>query len=938
MAGSGVARGYLNHPELTAQRFVADPFTTHPGTLMYRTGDQVCWSREGKLHYKGRLDDQVKVRGFRIETGEIESALAAREEVRQCVVVVRKDLVGNARLVAYLVKHEELVKQEDSVKDENLVSSNNTESLRKYLQNLLPDYMVPSAYVVLAQLPMTPNGKVDRNALPAPEGKAFAQEDYIAPRTPIELALAKIWAELLGLRPEVVSLTADFFTLGGHSLLATTLANRIKQDLSTDIPIRSIFEHPRLAQIAQQVNEAQRKALQFPVIKSAGASAEVSPFSQLSYAQQRLWFLARLEGNSAHYNIPLAINLTGNLNDRALITALHRLVNRHQVLRTYFLEKDGIPYQGVRQSDQFIISKENLANDVDRQAICAAEALAPFNLNGGSLCRIRLLKINAIEHLLLVTMHHCISDAWSMGIFFRELTQLYQALDTHPSCDPAGLMPPLPFQYTDFVHWQRQWLSDGGLQQQKAYWLQQLQGLPELLDLPTDFPRPQEKTYNGACEPVHFPLTLQQQLIDFSLRQGVTLYMTMLSAITIVLSRYSHQTDIALGSPVANRNHPGVENLMGFFVNTLVLRSNVSGNPRFVDFLSQVRQTALDAYSHQDIPFEYLVEALRPRRAPAYSPLFQVMFALQNIPVQQHDIADVSLRPIENPNTAAKFDITINLAETATGLRGNVEYNTDLFLPATITGLIAQLQNLLQAIVTQPELPIAHLDFLSQTEKQRTENAGPQTVAHTSACECSVVALFAAQVVCTPDKPAVQIAHQQISYRDLAIRSQRLADYLMDYDLGEGAAVGVIVTSAIEYAVALLGILKAGGVCVPIAPASPTHCIEYIVRDAEIGLMLTQGAWEFLASVGVQQIDLDKLVNEMPQDNAPRGHIRNSRHSGCWYSIAAAQRGGQAASLMYAWDIGKPRVRVFTHLNITAALNTPILTEFAQGPVAFLSA
>ncbi|MET0396582.1 MAG: amino acid adenylation domain-containing protein, partial [Longimicrobiaceae bacterium] len=606
VGGAGVSRGYAGRPELTAERFVPDPFGAAGGRL-YRTGDRVRWLARGELEFLGRTDAQVKVRGFRIEPGEVEGALRRSGGVADCVVVAREDVPGDKRLVAYVVGEAD------------------ADTLREHLRLSLPEHMVPAAFVALERLPLTPNGKLDREALPAPDF-APAGERYVAPRTPVEEVLAEIWAEVLGL--ERVGVTDGFFELGGHSLLATRVVSRVRRVFAVELPLRALFEGPTVAELAGRVEALRRAELPvLPPVVPVGRTGALP----LSFAQERLWFIDRLEPGSAVYSIPMAWRLGGALDAAALRRALGEIVRRHEALRTVFADVDGSPVQVIVPFGGFAVPVEDLSGlgEADREAALGRraghEARRAFDLAAGPLFRAALLRLGAGDHVLLLSMHHIVSDGWSMGVLFRELSALYAAYregGESPLAEPG-------VQYADYAVWQREQLAGEALDRQMAYWKARLAGAPELLELPTDRPRPPVRTYRGATVPLDLPLDLLDRLQRLGRSEGATLYMTLLGAFQVLLSRYGGSEDVVVGSPIAGRTRGEVEGLIGFFVNTLVLRTDLSGDPSFRAVLGRVREATLGAYEHQEVPFEKLVAELQPERSLSHSPLFNVMFTLQ---------------------------------------------------------------------------------------------------------------------------------------------------------------------------------------------------------------------------------------------------------------------------------------------------------------------
>ncbi|HEU0055523.1 MAG TPA: amino acid adenylation domain-containing protein, partial [Longimicrobium sp.] len=608
VGGAQLARGYLDRPGLTAERFVPDPFGGRPGERLYRTGDLGRWRPDGRIEFLGRTDFQVKVRGFRIEPAEIEARLLEHPGVRAAVVMARQDTPGETRLVAYTVGDE----------------TAGADVLQAHLAATLPAYMVPAAYVRLHALPLSPNGKLDRKALPAPEGEAFAVREYQAPVGEVEAALAAVWSEVLGV--ERVGRGDDFFALGGHSLLAVRVISRVRQALAVEVALGELFARPVLGDFARALESAARTEL--PPIEPVSRDGRVP----LSFAQQRLWFLERMGGLGSTYHIRTRLRLRGELDRDALVRALDAIVARHESLRTTFAEVDGVPEQRIApaEASRFHLAEHDLSGEADRKAafarLVAGEAPVPFDLARGPLIRGTLVRLAADDHVLRLAMHHIVSDGWSMDVLRRELMALYDAFRAGRP-DP---LPPLPVQYADYAAWQRRWVEGDLLRAQAGYWKAALSGAPELLELRTDHPRPARQDFAGDHVGVELGAELTAGLQALGARHGTTLFMTLMAGWAVVLSRLSGQDDVVIGTPSAGRGRRELEELIGFFVNTLALRVDLSGSPAVGELLARVKRRALEAQQHQDLPFEQVVELVRPERGRAHSPLFQVMFAWQN--------------------------------------------------------------------------------------------------------------------------------------------------------------------------------------------------------------------------------------------------------------------------------------------------------------------
>ncbi|MCM2387664.1 non-ribosomal peptide synthetase, partial [Streptomyces albipurpureus] len=854
VAGAGLARGYVNQPGLTAERFVADPFGGSGGR-MYRTGDVVRWRADGVLEFAGRADAQVKVRGFRIEPGEIEAVLASHDSVGQAAVLIREDRPGDKRLVAYVVPAQLSISSVSVVDadtslitgsgsdtntstDSGVVSVVDVSVLRGVVGECLPDYMVPSAFVVLDALPLTPNGKLDRQALPAPE--VAAKVSGRGPRSPREEVLCSLFAEVLGVGK--VGIDDSFFDLGGHSLLATRLVSRIRSVLDVEVSIRALFEAPTVAGLASHVDGA---AGAVRVRLAGGVRPQLVP---VSFAQRRLWFLGELEGPSATYNIPLTVRLRGALDVGALRAALVDVVGRHESLRTVFPQVDGRPYQHILSEwDEDRAAGLLRVGEVDASGlggVLAAEASAGFDLSVDLPLRVRLCVVGPDEFVLIAVVHHIAADGWSMAPFARDLSLAYQAR----SRGEAPAWSVLPVQYADYTLWQREVLGseddpDSVISHQLNYWTNALAGVPEQLELPTDFPRPSVASHAGDTVPIHVPADVHERLIALARESSTSLFMTVQAALAVLLQRMGAGEDIPIGTPVAGRTDDALDELIGFFVNTLVLRTDTSGDPSFRELLGRVRETDLAAFANQDVPFERLVEVLNPQRSMARHPLFQVMLAFQNNAQPTLDLPGLHVEHQTLDGAVAKFDLTLNLGEHHTpegqpdGLTGRLDYRTDLFHPTTIETLATRLNQVLATVVTTPDLPIGQVDVLTPTERDQllvewndTARDVPETV---------LPQLFEAQVMATPDAVAVVFEDQQLTYRELNARANQLARYLIGQGAGPEGLVGLALPRSAELIVALLAVLKSGAGYVPIDPEYPADRIAFMLADAQPVLLIT---------------------------------------------------------------------------------------------------
>ncbi|MDB9402876.1 amino acid adenylation domain-containing protein, partial [Microcystis sp. CS-574] len=853
LCGVRLARGYLNRPELTAEKFIDNPFANAPFNRLYKTGDLARYLPDGNIECFGRIDNQVKIRGFRIELGEIEAVINQNIDVQTSCVIIREDTPGDKYLVAYIVAHYERIP---------MISE-----LRQFLSSKLPLYMVPQAFVFLESLPLTTNRKVDRRALPAPDKIGNRRDQYVAPRNGIEEMLVQIWTEILKI--EQVGIYDNFFEIGGHSLLATQLVSRIRSLFKIELPLRSLFGAATVAELAHLIGQLQQQnlTLTVPPILPRTKDTELP----LSFAQQRLWFLDQLQPNSALYNIPMVLHFRGNLNQKALEQSLLEICDRHEVLRTNFVTIDGQPTQ-IIQTTRETISVVDLQDlpihkqEEKTQQLKQKQATQPFDLAKESLIRITLVVLSETEHFLLVCMHHIISDGWSIEVFIHELTSLYNAYTQN---HPANLAP-LPIQYADFALWQKQWLQGDVLQTQLNYWQNQLTAAPPLLSLPTDHPRPAVQSFVGTQQEFSLSPKLSQALTELSRQQGVTLFMTLLAAFDALLYRYTGSSDILVGTPIANRNRGEIEGLIGFFVNTLVMRTDLSDNPSFSQLLTRVREVTMDAYAHQDLPFEMLVEALQPERDLSHTPLFQVAFVLQNTPKSEIAMTGLTVTDLPPENTTAKFDLTLAMVSTDDGLKGVWEYNTDLFESSTIEQLSGHFLNLLGGIAANPQARISQLPLLTESETNQLLIEWNNTQVDYPEYKC-IHQLFEEQVERTPNAVAVTYENESLTYRELNNRANQLAHYLRKLGVKPDELVGICLERSLDMIVGLLAILKVGGAYVPIDPDYPQERISFMLQDTQVKILLTcESLQNSLPNHQAIVICLDKdwpQINQTSQEN-----------------------------------------------------------------------
>lgn len=935
LGGEGLARGYYKRPELTAEKFIPDGLSGKSGARLYRTGDLTRFLPDGNIEYLGRFDQQVKVRGIRVELGEIEAALIGHPAVREAVVLFREYRPSDNRLVAFVTPKWSDSRQLDK-------------ELQGYLREKLPEYMVPAAFVSLDALPLNPNGKVDRKALPTPDFMEH-KVDYVAPRTPVEETLVAIWSEVLDV--DHVGVEDDFFSLGGQSLLATMVVTRIRQSLKIEFPQRILFEAATVAELAQRVEDINR--LRADSNGKAGASGPVKNLNELSaseraalvmrlkkkpadttpgqtiprrkdsgpvtlsFAQQRLWFIEQL-GNS-NYIVPATSRLTGKLDVPALERSLNEIVRRHEALRTTFSTIDGQPMQVIAPRLALTIPVLDLSRlPADELAVetrrLREEALRPFKLDRGPLVRASLLRLAEEEHLLLLAMHHTVSDGWSLGVFISELATLYEAF----VAGKTPSLPELPIQYADFAVWQREWLSGEVLDRQLAYWKEQLTDNPPVLELPTDRPRPAVPTGEGSFIINRISQELTEALKELSRREGVSLYMTLLAAFKALLARYAGQDQVVVGTPIANRNWMDIENLIGFFVNTLVLRTDLSGNPPFSQLLGQIREVTLGAFAHQDVPFEKLVEELQPERDISRTPLFQVMFSLQNAPMPPLELAQVTMTLLQDDGTTSQFDLTLDVSEQTDGMELLLEYSTELFERSTAQRILTHFTNLLESIVANPHQRLQELPLLTVAERQQILVEWNNTARDHGQERC-VHELFENNADRTPAAEAVVFGEERLTYAELNHRANQLGHYLKELGVGPETRVGILLERSVEMPVALLAVLKAGGAYVAFDPSYPPERLRYMLEDSDVSMVLT----------------LENVVAGQPEVQARLIFLDAERHLISRHSSENVQSGADASNLAYlvytSGSTGRPKGILIEHRSLVNAayafINNHRMTE-----------
>ncbi|WDY56394.1 non-ribosomal peptide synthetase [Pseudomonas sp. PSKL.D1] len=819
LGGVGLARGYHRRPALTAERFVASPLGD--GERLYRTGDLVRYRADGALEYLGRLDHQVKIRGQRIELGEIEARLLEVAGAGETVVVAQRDAQGQ-HLVGYVA---------DPRQPADLLAWQ--AQLKAELANRLPAYMVPAQLVWLAAMPLSPNGKLDRKALPAPD-MAQAQREFQAPVTALERKVAAIWAQVLHL--EQVGMADHFFDLGGHSLLATQVVSRVAQELDLEVPLALMFEHSTLQAFTQALGELQgSRAARIVAI-------DRNQPLQLSFAQERQWFLWQLEPHSTAYHIPMALRLRGDLDLQALEDSFNLLVERHESLRTTFIQEQAQVRPVIHAQLRLPISVQSAAAEGDEaagiQAFIQAQTAQTFDLVNGPLLRIGVLRLGARDHVLTLVQHHIVSDGWSMQVMVDEWMQSYASL----AGGSLPALPLLPVQYLDYAHWQRDWLAAGERERQLVYWREQLGAEPVVLELPTDHARPALQSYRGARLALTLDVDLATGLQHLAQQHNVTLFMLLLASFQALLQRYSGQDDIRVGVPVANRHRLETERLIGFFVNTQVLRARFDSTLTVEALLEQVRQAALGAQQHQDLPFEQLVEALQPARSLSHNPLFQVMFNHRNALDQQlgegFQVPQLEVETLSGEHQSAQFDLALDTFETAQGLGATLTYATDLFDASTIERLAGHWQNVLRGMLADPRARVADL-MLMDARQQQTLQAWNDT-AQRYADEYRVHRLIEQQVERSPAATALVFGARQLSYRELNTAANALAHELIARGVGPDVLVGIAAERSLEMVIGLLAILKAGGAYLPLDPEYPEERLAYMIDDSRMALLLQQ--------------------------------------------------------------------------------------------------
>ncbi|MEV6397486.1 amino acid adenylation domain-containing protein [Streptomyces sp. NPDC051907] len=907
IAGTGVVRGYQGRAGLTAQRFVADPFGP-AGSRMYRTGDLVRWRSSGDLEFLGRTDEQVKIRGLRIEPGETQAVLADHPAVSQVAVVVREDRPGELRLVAYAVPAEGAGPEHDGAEQ----SSGDRGAwiageLTRLAQERLPAHLVPAAVVVLASLPLLTSGKLDRKALPAPEQRP--RTGGRKPRTQAERVLCELFAEVLRI-PEV-GVDDSFFDLGGHSLRAMRLVAKVRGRLGVELTVRTLFEKPTVAELAPLVAAP-------PTVASARVRPRPRPERiPLSPGQRRLWFVNRLEGGGAAYNMPMALRLTGRLDRAALAQALGDVVARHESLRTLFPDAEGEPYQLILTPEQAGI--ELTATSVDEESLAGAlEAAARrgFDMAAELPVRADLFELSATEHVLVLVVHHIAGDGWSYAPFLADLARAFTARSGGTSPDWA----PLPVQYADYTLWQRDLLGDENdpdsrVNRHLAFWTETLADLPQETGLPTDRPRPAVAGHRGATTPLDIDADTHRRIGELAQHTGASVFMILQAALAALLSRLGSGHDIPIGTPIAGRTDEALDDLVGFFVNTLVLRTDLHGNPTFRQLLDRVRDTDLAAYAHQDLPFDRLVETLNPPRTPGRHPLFQIMLALQNDSASRPELRGLEVDFESVDSGAAKFDLLVDLRErhdedgTPAGVSGSVEYAMDLYDPATASAFARRLERFLADAVAAPDTPIRQIDVLEPAERHRILHEWNSAAAPVE--PATIPHLFQAQAAKTPDAVALTWNGEALAYGELNARANRLARLLAARGAGPERLVAVALPRSADLVVALLAVLKSGAAYLPVDPDYPAERVSFMLQDADPALLLSTSAVAAQtpgAAVPAVLLDDPEVVRALAE--TPAGDLAADE-------LSTPLAPGHPAYVIYtSGSTGRPKGVVVPHANV----------------------
>ncbi len=883
VGGIGLARGYLNLDELSRERFIKDPFAVESDARMYRTGDRVRWRDNGEIQYLGRCDTQIKLRGFRIEPGEIEAELLKHPAIVEAAVVLNETY---QQLAAYLVADDVLPAVE----------------IKEFMRQRLPEYMQPSAYVFLKSLPLNTNGKIDRKSLPAPDFSSQSAAEYVAPVTEQEILLCDIWRRLLNV--ERVGLDDNFFDIGGHSLLATRLALEIRAQWRIDFQVRSVFENQTVRMQLALIAATGRTDIP-PITKRAHTERPA-----LSFTQQRLWLLTQIEPGSSEYNMPAVMTLDGELDREAMQHVLDTLLTRHKTLRTvYRSDEAGEPYQAVLDASRLPLAfvdltdlpEESCAREIARLA--REEGSAAFDLTHDLMMRATLLKQGERSHTLLVTMHHIASDGWSIGVMTNEASALYAAFVS----GKANPLPALEIDYVDFAAWQKSWMTGAVLDSHLAYWKQRLQGIPALHGLPLDKARPSQPSRRAGHVVRKLPKPFAARLHRIARESDATLFMLLSAAYAALIARWSGEQDIVFGTPIANRESVELTPLVGFFINTLVLRLDLAEQLTFKQLLQQSKMRLLEAYEYQQLPFDKLVDELQPARSLSYSPLFQIMLVLQNNEASMFDLPGLTFRPMEQNVSGAKYDLLLNVNENDEGLTLAWEYAEDLFADETIENFAVQFESLLANAIEHPDAALDDLFLPSRQDKELLLSwAQPSTPG--TLRPLLFLPMFLEQVARTPDAVAIEFERQTLSYRELDEQSNQVAHYLLVSGCRKGSTVGLCMKRGLSLPIGLLATLKAGGVYVPLDPEYPRERIAYIVGDAKLDLVITDryGA-DIVGNLHPNVVSLDRIMSEATNQARSRPEVELVEDDRCYVIYTSG-------------STGNPKGVIVSHGNLAALL------------------
>ncbi len=902
IAGAQVARGYFNRPDLSKEKFVKDWFNKDEDQLMYRTGDIGRWLPDGSIEFIGRMDDQVKIRGYRIELGEIENVLQQCEGVELCTVIAGEDKLGDLQLVTYIESDGVLTRQQ----------------VTEYLQTSLPEFMVPGIIVFLPKMPLTISGKIDKKSLPDPSSVELTDTEFQAPQNPLQQKLSEIWMELLEI--DRLGINDNFFELGGHSMLAMRMGAAIRRQLNADLPVKAIFQHPTIASLSKIIEQFKELA-PLPAIIPGDRPGRIP----LSFSQARLWFIHQLHGTNP-YHIPAVLRLNGKLNIDALNQALQSVVDRHHALRTIVLEDEGRPYQVIQSSKKWklmLVNDPDLSDEGKLKDYIHQQVTRVFDLSKDYMLRARLVELNSEEHILILTVHHIAADGWSMPVIVKEIVALYQ----HFAYGAVASLPVLKVQYADYAIWQNQFLTGEVLENRLAYWTKVLEDVPPL-QLPLDYKRPPVQSTNGAVTEMVFPVEVLNGLKLLGKQQYATLFMTLLSAFKVLLYRYSGQQDICVGTSVANRQHEETEGVVGFFVNNIALRSQVIGNESFVDLLSNVNTSVLDAFQYQDVPFEKVVDAVVHEREMSRNPIFQVLFVLQNTPeIPAITLPGLQMSPLDLEHTTAQLDMIFNVKESAEGLHLSVEYCTDLFAVETIQRMIANFGVLLHSVTKNPSSKIDQLELFTEVETNKLLSEFNNTNAALG-IENTVVDLFNAQVSRVPNNIALIYADESITFSELNERSNQLAGYIVSKGILVGDIVPVCMHRGFDMLVAIWAILKAGAAYAPIDPEYPAERIQFIAGDTKAKLIICNedSILNLDLLQAVEQVNLDRLQNTL---------------SGFPTHFTTMAKPGQLAYIIYtSGSTGTPKGVAIQHCSLSNYLlngSTNYVNRSSGGTGSFLS-